>query len=805
MLIRKTMIDITDYEVDIGDEHNHKAVIDDIDVYLNIPDRDRLKVYACSRDGDFLLYERISDDMSIMPYVKTSVDNMYYFNYVMKKLYNHTGITISMDDSILACPDLRVNSMMLKEIHDTYHAICREKKIEYVPDILEYMPLSSTITCYKDGVEVPIDVAITGNVAMSLSSVAKVDVAGKKKSLLSKEKKNAICDSILLSEESKATDVSKARELVPMIHIDRSKDMHHFISIGRCLHNIFKGEGEGLDLWISITVLPRHDLCYEYWPTLGTTSTLYTIRYLQYCASKDNPKMYKEWNKSSVRAAIEESVLATGGILDVATAAYRINPTLYVGEGGNWTESVIYKFNGTYYAPADENDMRNYLDKYLIREYKVFLRELAKTVDETPENSVKVMLQSKMDNTIKIISKLKDPAYQLNVVKVMSRLYNIPNFTRLKNSNRDILVFEDCIFDTKLKDIRQGIPEDYMTISTGYTFLEEWKTYSWEHEHVVLVNENMEKIIWEDYKRDWFWDLICKRLKGYNSTKTGLILYGYNNNAKSGIIAWLSKTFGPIYAPDVPSNLLYSEDAHPGAATPHWQLCAYARIINMSEVTDSHMINEGNYKRLTGSTDPIPYRGLYSKKMESFVPACIPITICNSLPKMNGNSAALRNRIVLLHLTATFINENDMEWEVIRDMSDEERSKYMEENHWYCADQSFHIVIEKTYKAFMWIIIQKYIMNGDKSLPIPRPIMEDTVDYFNKSNVYLQFIKQCIRKDEGAKGISTYALFSVYKKWYADNISRYVQITFPTFIQNMASVRVTPINDFYRNITVIYK
>lgn len=798
------MIDISEYEVENVDDHNHKAIVDDIEMYLYIPYDKRLKVYQEARDGEFFLYEKI--DSNTLPYVTTDSSNIYYFQYVMKKLYNHTGIIISMQDQdILCCPDLRVNDEMLKEVHDTFLSICREKGIEYSPVVLDYIPLSAPVICYKDGSEISSDVAIHGDIASALSSIAEVGIAGKKKSLISKEKKNAICDSILLSGESKVTDKSKAIELIALISKDRSRDMHHFLSIGRCLHNIFKGEADGLDLWISSTIPQRHDLCHEYWPTIGTTSTLYTIRYLQYCAQKDNPANYKKWNSTSVRSPIEESVLATGGILDVATAGYRIDPTLYVSEGHNYVESAIYKFNGTYYSECGENDLRDYVDKKLIKEYKVFLKELAKTVDETPENSVKVMLQGKMDNTIKIISKLKDPAYQLNVIKVMVRLYNIPNFASLKNSNRNILVFEDCIFDTDKKEIRQGIPEDYMTISTGYKFMEEWSVYSWDHEHVICVMENLEKIIYDSSKREWFMDLMCKRIKGYNSDKRGLIMYGYNNNAKSNLCTLIAKSFGKAYFPDVPSNLLYAEDSHPGSASPHWQMIAYARVIAMTEVSDNHVLNEGNYKKLTGSTDPITYRGLYSKKIESFMPGCVPITVCNSLPKMNGNSAALRNRIALLHLTSKFINENDVEWGEVKDMDEEERIKYMEENHWYYADGSFNLTIDKIYKAFMWILIQKYLTNGDKPLPIPRVVIEDTVNYFNKSNIYLQFVKQCIRKDEGAQGISTYSLFSIYKKWYMDNISRFGQVSFPKFIEEMASVHVIPMNDIYRKISIIYK
>lgn len=799
------MVDITDYSVEKIEDSNFKAEIEGECMYLYIPDEDREKVYASCREGEFLLYERIVDETPTVPYVVTSNDNLHLFSYIMKKLYRHTGTIIYLEDHepLLCCPDMRVTKEMLAEIHETFSSICREKSIEYTPKVLEYIPLSSPITCYKDQSEISIEMAMPGLPAMSLSSDAQIEVKTKTKTVISKDKKDGVCDSILLSDISKVSDRYKATELAPLISIDRSRDMHHFISIGRCLYNIFKGEMDGLELWKSMTIPQRQNACDEYWPEIGTTSTLYTIRYLQYCASKDKPAEYKKWNSTSVRAAIEESVLATGGILDVATAAYRIDPTLYICEGDNYSEAAFYKFNGTYYATCGEYDMRNYLDKKLIKEYKAFLRELAKTLDNTPDNSVKVMLQSKMDNSIRIITRLKDPGYQLNVVKVMCRLYNIPGFTYMKNSNRDLFVFEDCVWDCEKMELRPGIPEDYTTVSTEYTFLEEWNTYHWEHELVKLVLEHMEKIVYNKDKRDFLWSQLWKRLQGFNGDKRGITLYGYNNNAKSALCTWWSKSFGRHYFPNVPSNILYSEDTHPGVASPHWQMIANARIFAMTEISDTHILNEGNFKKITGSTDPIVYRGLYSKRIESFIPACLPITVCNSLPKMNGNSAALRNRIVLLKLDSKFITKDNAEWDEIKEMTEEDRDAYMKENHWYWADPTFDLMMTRTYKAYMWILIQMF--KEGKDVPIPRSVIEDTISYFNKSNVYLQFVRQCIRKDPTAKGISTYTVFASFKKWYSDNISKFGQIAFPKFLEEMESIRVTAIDDIYRGISIIYK
>jgi len=840
------MVDILEYECD-EQSHNHYVTIDDDTIYLYIPDDARMKVYETCRDGSYLLYEKVGD--SHIPYVISGPDHIDIFSYVIKRLYKHTGTIAVLDGHILCYPGIRVNGEMEEEIISTFSAICKEKGIPYNEnERLEYVPLSGEVVCYRDGDEIPSSVGIEGNIAISLASGE--ILVSRRKVKAAQMRKEAIADAILLSTHAKSSEREQAKDLCTMIFIDRSRDMHHYEALGRCLHSIYGGDDEGLDLWVSITIPQRHGLCREYWPDLGTTSTLYTIRFLKYCARMDSPEAYKKWNLTNIRQPMEESVMATGGILDVATVAYRINPSLYISEGPDFTQSTIYKWNGTYYAKCGEYDLRNHLDQNLIPEYMAFIRELTKTIDDTPDNSVREMLQKKMDNAIRIVTKLKDPSYQLNVIKVMCRLYNIPGFTSMKNRNKNITIFEDCIYDCEKKEMRDGIPEDYMTISTQYSFRKEWEEYSWEHPLVCLVMENVRKILFEKETEEYFWYLMSKRLKASNSEKRGLIWYGPTGNAKSHLAAWLASVFGPIYFPDnVPSNLLYSSDAHPGAPSPQWEVLENARLFTQSEITDDHTMNEGMYKRITGSIDTITYRPMFGKVMRSYIPTCVPITVCNTQPKFNGNSAALRARILLMCLRAKFVSIGTPEWEELEtissweylctptdeelsEISDEEReqyarlkreemekipedergaymekvrNEYMEKNHWYHANDDFHMIIHKTYKAMMWILIMKSQEFGDKILPIPNSIVMDTVDFFNKSNIYLQFIRQCVSKDKNAPGVSTYALYSVFKKWYCDNVSRFVNIGFAKFLEECSAIRVIPVGDMFRHISIKYK
>jgi hypothetical protein len=58
----------------------------------------------------------------------------------------------------------------------------------------------------------------------------------------------------MYSREEIKGDKIKARELIPLISVDRSVDMFYFLGMGRCLYRIFHGDSEGLDLWREATV-----------------------------------------------------------------------------------------------------------------------------------------------------------------------------------------------------------------------------------------------------------------------------------------------------------------------------------------------------------------------------------------------------------------------------------------------------------------------------------------------------------------------------------------------------------------------
>lgn len=810
------MVDVTEFIVEAGQAHTHIIKISDSTEYVRIQDP-AILTKAIKEAEDYDIHELIGE--TCVPHIVFEGDpenGALYLSSIMKHVYNvHSPIAAlhnpdSSNRHILCAPYIRVNKDQLNEISATFMSLCKHIKLPHTHESIKYLPLTWELTAYKDGSVQDRDVAFDDHPGIVLSTiVSSQPMASKIKMSASQAKKTALINSILVYNKGTIQgDRNKASQLVPMISANRSRDMSYFLTLGRCLYKIFGGDGDGLELWRSACVPEMQSVCDEYWPSLDTTCTYYSILTLQHWAARDNPSSYKEWNSLSVRAALEASVMATGGPLDVAEVAHRLDRTLFLCDGDEPKEAQFYMFNGTYYKACGTFAIQDYLEYRVIPEFDTYLKDLAKLIDANPDNNFKEMMQLKIDRCNKLIIRLKTPSYQKTIVEILMRKYNKPGFDNVRDSNPNLTVFEDCVFDGERRCIRDGIPEDYCTCSTGYEFKELWSAYNWSHPDIKCILENLEKIIVDPEKREFFRREIASRLCARNPYKRAIILYGPTNNGKTKFFNWMSKALGPMYCPDVPSNLFYSADSHPGNATPQYEMCRLARVVPQCEITDQHILNEGSFKKWTGG-DKSTYRGLYQRKMKSFTPYSVIWTICNTIPRLNGNSAALRTRLLLAKLDSKFITEKDPEWEQIADLTDEARLKFMKDNNWYLADPHFDDVIEKTYKAFMWIMIQDYIKyskNGIVASPsVPKAMREETASFFMKSNIYLQFIKSATRKDPSAPGVSLYALHNCYKKWFSDTVSKFGFDNQAKFEQELESMGIKHFNQMYNGIVITYQ
>lgn len=103
-------------------------------------------------------------------------------------------------------------------------------------------------------------------------------------------------------------DLSIARELVPMLSVERAIDYHKWIEVGTILHNI---DYRLLDAWIAFSKkVPskfHNEECAKKWIRFGPTDR--NMVALQLMASHDSPYEYKKWTASKYSLSPEKKNL----------------------------------------------------------------------------------------------------------------------------------------------------------------------------------------------------------------------------------------------------------------------------------------------------------------------------------------------------------------------------------------------------------------------------------------------------------------------------------------------------------------
>ena len=86
--------------------------------------------------------------------------------------------------------------------------------------------------------------------------------------------------------------------------------------------------------------------------------------------------------------------------------------------------------------------------------------------DDCEKNSI---LTNRIVNICKVIIKLKDSSYKDKIIKECKEYFYDKKFIDKLDSQKHLIGFENGIYDLNHNIFRDGIPDDYVTLSTGLT------------------------------------------------------------------------------------------------------------------------------------------------------------------------------------------------------------------------------------------------------------------------------------------------------------------------------------------------
>jgi len=251
------------------------------------------------------------------------------------------------------------------------------------------------------------------------------------------------------------------------------------------------------------------------------------------------------------------------------------------------------------------------------------------------------------------------------IVECKTRFY-IPKFIERLDTNKYLLGCKNGVIDFKLKCLRDGKPEDMVSLSTNqiYTPCEENSEYELLDELDTFMNEIMPF----ENLRDYLYHHLASCLIGSNKNQSLNFYIGNGANGKSLIVALMALVLGGYFSV-VPVGLICGKRQTLGAASSEVAQLRGIRYAVIQEPNKDEVINEGIMKGLVGG-DPIQARPLF-KNSFTFDPQFGLVVVANYLLSLDPDDGGSWRRMKLVEFPSKFLDSSKIKTHTISNENDD--------------------------------------------------------------------------------------------------------------------------------------
>lgn len=603
-------------------------------------------------------------------------------------------------------------------------------------------------------------------------------------------------------EEDIAKNLKMIREgnFMALLDQDRAEEYGKWMDVGWTLFCISEGCEEGLDLWIEFSQRGskfQEGQCEKLWQKMEDRGK--TFDSLWRLLEIDNPEMMKKWVSRRFRSELDKLCwedVKEGDVATMIAEAYRgkficadsTKNIWYAFQDHRWREIE----GGVDIKKIAANEMKKRFEKYLAKVKREEIEEerdletssISSVVSSKKRSGKKKMSDSeiKISNLKKAVNKLKTPNFLRGVLEMCKLHFYDGKFMDKLDKNRFIIGCENGVLDLQQKVFRDGRPDDYVSMSTGMYYKEDYDGTEPEYEK---LNEILEKVYPQSSKREFMLDVLSMALGGRNNSKVFIVSVGPRNAGKSGIHDLFKTCLGEYAINSPPEIIQRGNNNSSGAARPEMLRTKGKRVQIFDEVSDSKTFDIDAIKRMTGN-DPQWFRGLYDQKGQDVRPMYVTFLQCNSPPKVPTTDEALWYRMKVITMISQFSESDYPETE------EEQYEKLI-----FPADTNFDQRIPDLAPVMLWKIFQNYCNKKTEKLTIPEEVRVDTNQYRIQNDAYQEFIIENMEKQpksvKDGYYVSLNSLYSEFKDWYAQNFTTRFIPPRRTFKQEMIKALSTDI------------
>ena len=543
----------------------------------------------------------------------------------------------------------------------------------------------------------------------------------------------------------------------------RYTDYAEWIAVGHCLKNIHPDlEAVWLEFSAQDTKSYNFREAMSKWssfgfrndgPTLGEGS-------LRMWSRTDNLDKYLEIEKTNTARLMDESI-NTSTEHDVARVVHSIfrDDFKCVRYGNN----TWYRFCGHIWQETDKGIslqcmLSDRIHKlYLEKELEIGnAMRVVSPCDHKPSDDSCDYCQmiSKKSKYLNMQIKLRTSRFKENVMKECRELFLDETFVDKVDENKNLIAFNNGVFDTLNLVFRDGKPDDYISFCTKVDYNPDKNYY--EHECWNELETFLGRVLLDKEVREYFLLHLASMLSGQNPQRFH-ILTGSGSNGKSMLMNLMTTVMGD-YCCKMPISLLTQQRGKAGAASPEMVRVKGKRFVTMQEPDEQVPLNTGLMKELT-SSEKITARDLYAgaKAMIDFDVQARFHLACNEKPKINAKDGGTWRRLIVINFLSKFV------------------SKPTQPNEFLIDETIMQKTLSKEWaEAFLSYLVHLYITNnGIRKLEIPKKVQEYSEEYKEENDLISQYVREMIvtitDDTEQVDGVTKGALISSFQEWKRNN------------------------------------
>lgn len=547
------------------------------------------------------------------------------------------------------------------------------------------------------------------------------------------------------------SDIDEARELVGILSPERAVNYHDWIRVGWCLYNIdksllnvfndFSQTGEE----IQQGVYKGFSDIRKNWSKMKKKDL--TIRTLRYWAKNDNPIEYEKINKERFKKLANECL--SGQDHQIAKAFFEKYKNRFVCsslEGKNqWWEFRQDKHRWVQIKAGYR--IMEILPEEFANEWLILLEEVSRKLRES--TGLERNEYMRQQNAItKIINSLHTNNYCENLMKKLAIMFYDDSFMdKLDEINKNLVGFENGVYDLDREEFRDGRPDDFISMSTRNNYIPYNKFYNENKE----ISEFFEKVLPIKDVRIYFLRALSSCLHGVNKDQKLFICTGCGSNGKSVTFDLVKQALGDYYqAPRI--ELLTRKSQNAGQANEDLVNIKGRRCGVFQEPDNNETFNASVMKQLTAGNDTITARKLHSSNI-SFIPQMKYFLACNDLPNVKDNTDGTWRRLRVISFISKFVNKTE--------------DKCRKDKHEYPIDDSISNKKDDWAPYLLSYLIHIYVNEYKvKGLVEPDEVRLKTDDYKSENDYLTQFFEVNIEVTGDKRRLTKIAVFKKFREWY---------------------------------------